>query len=102
MTDKDMDLSSPAWLHSHIQQVITYPLIILRPLFTPHSIFFLMFKDALFVINPKKKCRIRHLRNAIHYDFQATAATLLNSNVFQESWGQDRSQSGAACLWFET
>lgn len=47
-------------------------------------------------------CRRRHLRTVIHYDLQATAVTLFNSNLFQESWGWGRSQFGAACIWFET
>lgn len=30
-----MDLGPPVGLHTHLQQVITYPLILLRPLLTP-------------------------------------------------------------------
>lgn len=94
--DKDMDLGSAAGLQTHLQQVITYALILLRPLFTPNPTIWCLKMLSLLLIRrkvpetPSQKCNpLWFLSNSCNPEFRC---------FFHESWGQGRFQFRAATL----
>lgn len=94
--DKDVDLGPPVGLHTNLQQVITHPLILLKPLLTPDPTIRCFKMLSLLSIprkapeTPSQKCNpLGFPSNSCNPEFKC---------FFYQSWGQGRFQFRAASL----